>query len=126
MKKELLKKLLLALFVVLAGVSFTACSEKEEEPGQVFYTYGFTEFQSSSLGAISEMYTIESAFKSALGIQDTPFSMIGSVKECDAKVKAGCEKAADSLKDYSWNISGKFEVINVNTGDVVYTFVFSK
>ncbi|MCI9607191.1 MAG: hypothetical protein HFJ94_03310 [Muribaculaceae bacterium] len=121
MKKNLLKKILLALLVVVAGAAFTACSDDDNESGQIVYSYGFDDFHSSNLAALSEMQTVENAFKSALGVSGSPFTLNGSTNECDRKVTEGCQKAVQSLKDKVWSFSGTFTVTNVNTGKVVYT-----
>lgn len=121
MKKSLLTKILLALLMVVAGAAFTACSDDDDEPGLVVYNYGFDEFSSTDLAVLSEMQTIQNAFKAALGVSGSTFNMTGSVKDCDSKVIERCEKAARSLSDNEWSFSGTFNVTNQTTGKVIYT-----
>lgn len=125
MKKELFTKLLLALFVVLAGVSFTACDDDDDPQTQV-YTYGWVDIQvsTSDLSYLDEMATVGNAFKAALGAD--PVTLNGSSKDCDAKIVATCKKVEESLKDQAWGFTARFEVTNGTTGKVVYSLQFTK
>lgn len=125
MKKELFTKLLLALFVVLAGVSFTACDDDDEPQTQV-YTYGWEDIHASGsdLSYLTEMATVENAFKAALG--SDPVTLNGSSKDCDAKIVATCKKVEESLKDQTWGFTARFEVKSATTGKVVYSLQFTQ
>lgn len=125
MKKELFTKLLLALFVVLAGVSFTACDD-DDEPQTQIYTYGWQDIKinTSDLTYLDEMATVEDAFKAALG--KDPITLNGSSKDCDAKIVATCKKVEESLKDQAWGFTARFEVTNGTAGKVVYSLQFTK
>ncbi len=125
MKKELFTKLLLALFVVLAGVSFTSCDDDDEPQTQV-YTYGWEEIHASGsdLSYLTEMQTVEDAFKVALG--KDPVTLNGSSKDCDAKIVATSKKVEESLQDHAWGFTARFEVTNATTGKVVYSLQFTK
>lgn len=126
MKKELLTKLLLALFVVLAGVSFTACSDDDDEPGQVIYTYGWEGKQTGGEDMLTQMATIETAFRTALGVSDSPFVLNGSKSECNAKVKSTCEKVEQTLKDQTWDFNASFVIRDQSSGDIVYSCIFTQ
>lgn len=121
MKKELLAKMLLVLLAVVAGLSMTSCGDDDDEPQTQIYSYGFESISGSGL---SDMFVIEKAFKDALGVTNTPFTMTGSANECDAKVKAACERAAKSLESVTLSSKGSFTVTNNTEGKVIYTYNF--
>lgn len=126
MKKDLLTKLLLALFVVLASVSLTACGDDDDEPGQYVYTYGWEGSMSGGSLMFTEMGTAEDAYATALGVNDSPFILTGtSQSECDARVKAACEKAEQTLKDEVWDFTATFAVRN-QSGQLVYSYTFTQ
>ena len=126
MKKELFIKLMLAMFVILAGLSFTACGD-DDEPQPQIYNYGWEDLHASGsdLSYLAEMATAENAFKAVLG-SASPVIMNGTSSDCDAKIRAACERAAVSLKDNVWGFTARFEVINQTTGKVVYSLQFTK
>lgn len=125
MKKELLTNLLILFVVVIVDLSLTACGN-DDEPGTQVYTYGWQDIQASGsdFGYLSEINTVESAFKAAIGAP-SPVTLSGSAGDCDAKIKAACEKAETSLKDKEWGFSGRFEVKNMTSDKVIYTLRFT-
>lgn len=126
MKKELFSKLLLTLFMVLAGVSFTACGDDEDEPQTQVYNYGFEDLHASGsdFSYLTELATVENAFKTVLG--SSPFTLSGSSQDCDAKIVEACKKVEASLKDRTWGFTARFEVTNQTTGKVVYSLQFTQ
>lgn len=121
MKKELLAKVLLVFMMMAAGFSMTSCGDDDDEPQTQIYSYGFESISGSGLG---DIFIIEKAFKEALGVNNTPFTMTGSASECDAKVKAACERAEKSLESVTLSSTGTFTVTNNTEGKVIYTYNF--
>lgn len=117
-----------ALLMALAFVTlqFTACS-KDDDVQTIYYSMGFSSMSASGLEFITEMGVIENAFKDALGVSDATFSLNGTVEECDAKVKAACEKAKGKLVDKVWSFDGKYTVTRAQEEpQVVYTYQIVK
>lgn len=110
--------------VCITLTAFTACSDDDDKVTEVIYSMGFSQMSSSGLDFIQEMNTIESAFKTALGVTDAHFSMTGTNEECDKAVREACEKAYATLKDKTWGGSYTFLVTNVLTGEVVFETTF--
>ena len=127
--KENLKKMSAMLtavaIAVLACFSITSCDDDDPET-DIIYTMGFSQMSSSSIEALNEMGAIESAFQTAINVDDNTFTMKGTASDCDKKVKAACEKAELSLKDNTWTGTYTFKVTNMNTGSAVYEHTFSK
>lgn len=121
MKKKHLMMLLLLFVGTFASLSLASCSD-DDEPGTQVYTYGWMDYSlsSSDLSVLNEMQTISDAFKAAIG-SSSPVTLNGTTSECDAKIKAACEKVEASLKGNVYNFSGRFDVKNVQTGNVVYS-----
>lgn len=117
--------LIAVMGVVLAGVTFTAC-DNDDEPQTQVYTYGFEDLHASGsdFSYLTEMQTVENAFKGALG--SDPITLNGSSKDCDAKIVATCKKVEESLKDQAWGFTARFEVTNATTGKVVYSLQFTQ
>ena len=94
----------------IVSLTFFACSNDEDEAiTQVTYEMGFS--------------SIERAYKKALGVTESKFTFEGSVNECDQRVKDACGSAEAELKSTTWNGTYTFEVLNLNTSKVVYSFV---
>lgn len=79
MKKELLNKLLLSLFVIMAAFSFTSCEEDETQNGW----YVTVDTDQSSANFNSNVY-IQSAVKNQLDILNNEFKQT-MMSEGDAK-----------------------------------------
>lgn len=124
MKKVI--KTMLAMFAVMCITltAFTACSDDDNQVTEVIYSMGFSQMSSSGLDFIQEMNTIESAFKTALGITDTQFFKTGTNEACDKTMREACEKAYATLKGKKWGGSYTFQVTNVLTGKVVFETTF--
>lgn len=116
---------MLALLVVLASLSLTACSD-DDEPGQVIYTYGWEGKISGGASMIPDMAIVEEAYATALGVEDSPFILNGTRSECDARVKAACEKVEQTLKDKEWGFTATFAVREQNSNQVVYSYTFNR
>ena len=87
----------------IVSLTFFACSNDEDEAiTQVTYEMGFSSIESSSM---TDLGTIERAYKKALGVKDA------------------CGSAEAELKSTTWNGTYTFEVLNLNTSKVVYSFV---
>lgn len=115
---------LVAMLAIAFAFSFASCSDDNDEPTEVIYTYGFSSMSSTSLEFLQEMNKIEGAYKSALGVTSSPFSKSGKIDNCDQEVKDACEKAYRTLSGDTWSGTYTYRVINVNTGKVVYEATF--
>lgn len=115
-----------ALFAILAVtiLSFTSC-EKEDDKQTIYYSMGFDSFSSSGMNFLTEMRTIENAFKTALAVTDSHFSIEGSMTECDSKVKKACAAAEATIKDKTFSATFDFVVTNINSGEAIYTFKYT-
>ena len=110
-----------ALMTLVFG--FTSCSDDDDQT--TFYKMGFSSFSyhgSSSTDMTEEMKTIESAYKSALGVNDVTFSMSGSSKNCDKDVKAKCKAAESKLSGVTFNSTFTFQVTNVSNDEEIYSY----
>lgn len=126
MKKELFTKFLLALFVVLASVSFTSCGDDDDEPGQVIYTYGWEGEISGGTHMITDMEIVEDAYTVALGVKASPFTLNGTKSECDAKIKAACEKVEQTIKDEVFDFNADFVIREQSSNQIVYSCTFKQ
>lgn len=126
MKKELLTNLLLTLMIVLACLSLTACGDDDDEPGQVTYTYGWEDKIAGGSHVLTNMEIVEDAFTTALGVKTSPFTMTGSKSECDAKIKAKCEKVEETLKNEVWDFTAIFVIRDQSSKQIVYSCEFKQ
>ncbi len=117
--------LTMTVAMAISAFTFTACSDDEDIENEITYTYGFAKMSASHPDFLEEMGKIENAFKSALGTTGSPFTMQGTVEECDKQVYAACQKAYQSLQDEVWQGEYLFEVTNTLTGEVVCIAVFN-
>ena len=85
---------------------------------------GIIKMESTSDQVYQDMDLLEKTFNSAVGVKESPFVLHGKIKECDAKVVAGCQKAEAQLKDHAWHGSFTFTANNVTSGEEVYSKVF--
>lgn len=122
-------KKIYALFAVIAmltvAVGFTSCSDDDNKSTTIFYKMGFSKYNykgTSEADMLEEMSTITSAFKTALGVNDSYFQMTGSSKSCDKEVVAKCKAAETSLSGQTFKSSFKFTITNQSTDKVIYTF----
>lgn len=122
--KRMSAKLAMLVAMCITLTAFTACSDDDDQVTEVIYSMGFSQMSSSNLDFIQEMNTIESAFKTALGVTDSQFSKTGTYEECDKTVREACEKAYATLKDKKWGGSYTFQVTNALTGKVVFETTF--
>ena len=126
MKKELFTKLMLALFIMLASVSFTACGDDDEDPGQVIYTYGWEGAMSGGALMTTDMEIVEDAYTAALGVKTTPFTLNGTKSECNAKIKAACEKVEQTLKNEVFDFNADFVIREQSSNQIVYSCTFKQ
>lgn len=104
-------------FMLLA---VTSCDKEEETMNT--YNMGFTQYSSSDMDAIVDMAKIEKVFKEKLGVTENTFFLSGNTEECDRDVIYDCQQAEEALKGNQWNSSFTFEVQNVTTETVIYTY----
>ena len=97
---------------------FASCSD-DEEVTTVMYSMGFNSLNTSDL---SEMGAIESAYWQALGVNDSYFSLSGTIKECDNKVLSACKNAENTLKSKTFKGSYLFVVNNNVSGKEIYSY----
>ena len=90
---------LAVLFLMCTGMA--ACSD--EETSDNLYSVGFETLQSDNTEFMAEMKEIETIFYGELGITDSSFRLNGDQAECDAQVKAACERAATRLNQRQWS-----------------------
>lgn len=127
MKKFFSYALQLAV-VVLLSVSFSGCSEEENDQTMI-YSAGFETFSSSSSGTtitspVVTLKEIEDIFFAELGVTSSPFTMEGTASVCDAQVKAACERAVARLKQQTWNMQFVYVVNNAITEQTVFRYVY--
>lgn len=93
----------------------------------MIYSVGFDSFSSSSSGTelpLGEMSAIQGIFYEELGITTSIFEMEGSAAECDAKVKAACERAVTRLKQQTWKSKFVFKAYNAITEQDVFLYSY--
>lgn len=73
---------------------------------------------------MAEMKEIENIFYDELGISDSSFRLSGDQAECDAQVKAACERAATRLNQLEWSLDFTYSVSNDLTGEVIYEYKY--
>ena len=110
------------LILALIGLLFSSCSDDDDEVTTVQYSMGFNSMSTSD---VSEMYVIESAYKEALGVSSSSFTLSGTVSECDNKVKSACKNAEKTLQEQTIQGSYLFVVTNYNSMQDVYTHQFN-
>lgn len=124
--KQLRKfRYVLMAMAVLLCAGFVSCSEETNE--QMIYSVGFDSFSSSSSGTelpLGEMSAIQGTFYEELGITTSIFEMEGSAAECDAKVKAACERAVTRLKQQTWKSKFVFKAYNAITEQDVFLYSY--
>ncbi len=115
--------IMLALLVSVMTLMFTSCDESDEPSDQV-YTFGFSEMSASSPEFLNDMTKIENAYKTALGVKESPFTKHGTAAACDQEVKKACEKAYTTLANEKWHGTYTFTVYSAATGKPVYEVTF--
>ena len=114
----------LLVAVALMGTVFTACSD-DDEPVNVVYTASFESFHGSGENFMAELALVEQAYMKALNISESPFMLNGIMAECDALVKAACERAEAEVEAMGlMDISFTYVVKNNNTGQHVYSYTY--
>lgn len=112
-----LKKIFGLILIGIMSIFTPSCTDDEETSTTVHYSMGFDSVSTSNL---SEMSIIERAYKDALGISDTSFSLDGKISECDSKVLQSCRAAEKELNTNIWKGSYTFIVTNLNTTEIIY------
>lgn len=115
------KKLFGLLLIGIMTLFTFSCSEDNEISTTVHYSMGFDQVYSTNF---SEMSVIEQAYKEALGVSDTNFSLDGKISECDSRVLQSCHAAEEELEGNTWNGKYTFIVTNANSEEVIYQKVF--
>lgn len=121
--------LLQLVLVALTCMVFTGCSDDDDEQNIIMYSAGFDSFSSSSTSSdgntqLDEMNLIETMYLEELGVSSGSFQLEGNNAECDAKVKAACEKAEIRLKSMSLRSHFVYMVVNGKTGETVYKYEY--
>lgn len=111
---------LAVLFLMCTGMA--ACSD--DETSDNLYSVGFEILQSDNTEFMAEMKEIEAIFYGELGITDSSFRLNGDQAECDAQVKAACERAATCLNQRQWSFDFTYSVSNVLTEKVIYEYKY--
>ena len=115
MKTKSMFRSMLAIFALCMAFAFTSCND-EPEITSVVYTMGFDKTETTALNEIAE---IENIYKSALGVNESPFTLQGTVKDCDKKVVEACKTAETRVRARSWKGKYIFKVYNaVSNKDV--------
>lgn len=118
---EISRKLFGLLLIGIMAIFTPSCSGDEETSTTVYYSMGFDTVSTTDL---SELSVIERAYKEALGVSDTSFSLYGKISECDSKVLQSCRSAEEELEGNTWKGSYTFIVTNANSAEVIYQKVF--
>ena len=107
-------------------ISFTACSDDDDDVQDNYYSFGFDQLSSSSSNFLTEMQTIETAYKNEFqkqfGKSENPMILHGSPADCDAQVISACHNAEKTLADYNWG--GSYTFTETNGAKTVYTVTF--
>ena len=115
----------LLVAVALMGTVFTACSD-DDETVTVRYTAGFGSIQGTDEDFLANLALVEQAYWGALDIDGSSFTLTGTIEECDAQVRAACERAEAEVEALGLtNISFTYAVTNGNTGQEVYSYTYS-
>lgn len=118
-------KNLFGLFLVLciSLLAFTACSSDNDDEVEQTYEYQIT--YSQFAGSLSNMNVVTNAFVKAFGVNSTPLTLTGTLKECDRLAKEYAIKAAAEIGTES-NFSAKVDFRNVSTDQTIYSFEITK
>lgn len=115
----------LLVAVALMGTVFTACSD-DDETVTVRYTAGFGSIQGTDEDFLANLALVEQAYWGALDIDGGSFTLTGTIEECNAQVRAACERAEAEVEALGLtNISFTYAVTNGNTGQEVYSYTYS-
>ena len=115
----------LLVAVALMGTVFTACSD-DDETVTVRYTAGFGSIQGTDEDFFFFFALVEQAYWGALDIDGGSFTLTETIEECDAQVRAACERAEAEVEALGLtNISFTYAVTNGNTGQEVYSYTYS-
>lgn len=75
---------------------------------------------------MANLALVEQAYWGALDIDGGSFTLTGTIEECDAQVRAACERAEAEVEALGLtNISFTYAVTNGNTGQEVYSYTYS-
>ena len=122
-------KKIYSLFAVIAmltvALGFASCSNDDDKPQTIFYKMGFPKYNfdgATPSQMKQEMADIESPYKNALGVSDNSFTMTGTSSSCDKDVATKCKAAEATLSGRTFNSKFTFEVTNLNSNKVIYSF----
>lgn len=119
--KKIFKALLLC-FMATTVMTMLSCGDDEGEDKTQAYQKGFTEVHATTL---DQMQIITDAFDEELNSKSDYISLTGSEKGCDAKVKAACERADNTIKSSGMKIKEgdyyTYTVTNVKSNKVVFS-----
>lgn len=112
----------LAIMAIILSFGLSACSNDDDVETTVEYSMSFSKSTGSS--AYSEMGIIESAYKKALGVSSSRFTLNGTISSCNSKVKEGCDQAVKSLEGRVFQGEHIFEVWNSNSNKLIHQHEF--
>ena len=123
-------KKIYSLFAVIAmltvALGFASCSSNDDDQAKtIYYEMAFSNYTSDDAGAttiIKEMAYVKAAYQKALGVSETVFTMKGTSSSCDKDVAAKCKAAEATLSGRTFNSKFTFEVTNLNSNKVIYSF----
>lgn len=114
----------LLVAVALMGTVFTACSD-DDEAVSVKYSAGFESLNATGDDFLDHLALVEQAYLEALNVSESSFVLTGTIAECDALVKAACERAEAEVEAMGlMDISFTYVVTNNNTGQHVYSYTY--
>ena len=114
------------LIAVATSLAFASCSDSTDNEDFIIdinYTVGFNRL-SYNINAVvvnEELQEIKATYLEALGVETEPFTLHGSVPNCDAKVIAAAQSAYQKLKDRTWQATCEISIRNSYTGQSIYT-----
>ena len=123
MKKSML---ILATVLLCAFVMSLFSCNKQPTVTTLAYHIGFQDLSVGTPSSMQEMDIIDNAFKTAfrqelgVSVADTGFSYSGG----DDKVKAACEKAAQTLKDVKFSNKYTYVVTREGTSGTVILYTW--
>lgn len=122
MKKSILiiKAVTIITALIVCAIALSSC-QKAEKSVTVYYNSGFSTVEGGN-NVLTEMGLISDSFLRNVGKSTDDFTLTGTISDCDAIVKAAGAKTKSSLDGSSWTCTLVFQVTNVNTGNVVFSY----
>ncbi|MDO4160528.1 MAG: hypothetical protein Q4D41_08740 [Prevotellaceae bacterium] len=132
MKKRNLFGLFLIGCIAAIALTFTACSEDDDDiqSGTFTYEISFTKFSGDGTVATTVTETFMTAMSEATDssfkqINSSSFTLTGSRTVCDAEVKLACAAAEKLLETLSLNADFTLIITNTTTATRIYENSFA-